>query len=42
VVAALIYTLSEVHDDAFYAGLAKQMANCPASIGSTSRTPPAC
>jgi oxaloacetate decarboxylase alpha subunit len=30
VVAALIYTLSEVHDDAFYAGLAKQMAQCPA------------
>ena len=29
VVAALIYTLSEVHDDAYYAGLAKQMANCP-------------
>jgi oxaloacetate decarboxylase (Na+ extruding) subunit alpha len=29
VVAALIYTLSEVHDDAFYAGLAKQMAECP-------------
>ncbi|MFW6204536.1 MAG: biotin carboxyl carrier protein [Actinomycetota bacterium] len=29
VVAALIYTLSEVHDDAFYAGLAKQMAQCP-------------
>ena len=28
VVAALIYTLSDVHDDAFYAGLAKQMANC--------------
>ena len=28
-VAALIYTLSEVHDDAYYAGLAKQMANCP-------------
>jgi oxaloacetate decarboxylase (Na+ extruding) subunit alpha len=30
VVAALIYTLSEVHDDAFYAGLAKQMAECAA------------
>jgi oxaloacetate decarboxylase (Na+ extruding) subunit alpha len=29
VVAALIYTLSEVHDDAYYTGLAKQMANCP-------------
>ncbi|HEY7223615.1 MAG TPA: hypothetical protein VH561_08410 [Micromonosporaceae bacterium] len=29
VVAALIYTLSEVHDDAYYAGLAKQMAQCP-------------
>jgi oxaloacetate decarboxylase (Na+ extruding) subunit alpha len=29
VVAALIYTLSEVHDDTLYAGLAKQMASCP-------------
>lgn len=29
VVAALIYTLSEVHDDTYYAGLAKQMASCP-------------
>jgi oxaloacetate decarboxylase alpha subunit len=29
VVAALTYTISAVHDDAFYAGLAKQYAACP-------------
>ena len=29
VVAALTYTVSEVHDDAYYAGLAAEMARCP-------------
>jgi oxaloacetate decarboxylase (Na+ extruding) subunit alpha len=29
IIGALVYTISEVHDDAFYAGLAKQMAACP-------------
>jgi oxaloacetate decarboxylase alpha subunit len=29
VVAALTYTISAVHDDAFYAGLARQYAACP-------------
>jgi oxaloacetate decarboxylase alpha subunit len=29
IVGALTYTVSEVHDDAFYAGLAEQMAACP-------------
>jgi len=29
VIAALVYTVSAVHDDAFYAGLAKQLAACP-------------
>ncbi len=29
VVGALTYTISQVHDDAFYAGLAAQMAACP-------------
>ncbi|HEY6787252.1 MAG TPA: hypothetical protein VI365_08060 [Trebonia sp.] len=29
VVAALTYTISAVHDDAFYAGLAQQYAACP-------------
>jgi oxaloacetate decarboxylase alpha subunit len=29
VVGALTYTVSEVHDDAFYAGLAGEMAGCP-------------
>ena len=29
IVGALTYTISEVHDDAFYAGLAAQMAGCP-------------
>jgi oxaloacetate decarboxylase alpha subunit len=29
VVGALTYTVSEVHDDAFYAGLAAGMAGCP-------------
>jgi oxaloacetate decarboxylase alpha subunit len=29
IVGALTYTLSDVHDDAFYAGLAGQMAACP-------------
>jgi oxaloacetate decarboxylase alpha subunit len=29
IIAALTYTISEVHDDAFYAGLAEQMAASP-------------
>jgi oxaloacetate decarboxylase alpha subunit len=29
IVGALVFTISEVHDDAFYAGLAGQMAACP-------------
>ncbi|MQA76622.1 MAG: biotin carboxyl carrier protein, partial [Solirubrobacterales bacterium] len=29
IIGALVYTISEVHDDAFYASLAKQMAACP-------------
>jgi oxaloacetate decarboxylase alpha subunit len=29
IVGALTFTISEVHDDAFYAGLAAQMAACP-------------
>jgi oxaloacetate decarboxylase alpha subunit len=29
VMAALTYSVSDVHDDAFYAGLAGQMARCP-------------
>jgi oxaloacetate decarboxylase (Na+ extruding) subunit alpha len=29
IVGALTYTISEVHDDAFYAGLAAGMAGCP-------------
>lgn len=29
IVGALTFTISEVHDDAFYAGLAGQMAACP-------------
>ncbi|HEY6277794.1 MAG TPA: hypothetical protein VIX86_15840 [Streptosporangiaceae bacterium] len=29
IVTALTYTLSQVHDDAFYAGLAGQLAPCP-------------
>jgi oxaloacetate decarboxylase (Na+ extruding) subunit alpha len=29
VVGALVFTISDVHDDAFYAGLAGQMAACP-------------
>ncbi|MGH1554676.1 hypothetical protein ACRAWF_30420 [Streptomyces sp. L7] len=29
VIAALVYTISEVHDDAFYARLAARMGECP-------------
>jgi oxaloacetate decarboxylase alpha subunit len=29
VMAALTYTISDVHDDAFYAGIARAAANCP-------------
>ena len=29
IIAALTYTISEVHDDAFYAGLAARIAACP-------------
>lgn len=29
IIAALTYTISEVHDDAFYAGLAERIATCP-------------
>ena len=29
VMAALTYTISAVHDDAFYAGIARQVASCP-------------
>ncbi len=29
IIGALVYTISEVHDDAFYARLAQQMAACP-------------
>ena len=29
VMAALTYTISDVHDDAFYAGLAREFAKCP-------------
>ena len=29
IIAALTYTISEVHDDAFYAGLAARIATCP-------------
>jgi oxaloacetate decarboxylase (Na+ extruding) subunit alpha len=29
IVGALTYTVSDIHDDAFYAGLAEQMAACP-------------
>ncbi len=29
IVGALVYTISEVHDDKFYSNLAKQMAECP-------------
>jgi oxaloacetate decarboxylase (Na+ extruding) subunit alpha len=29
IVGALVFTISEIHDDAFYAGLAGQMADCP-------------
>ncbi|HWL98403.1 MAG TPA: hypothetical protein VNP20_13725 [Nocardioidaceae bacterium] len=29
IMGALVYTISDVHDDAFYAGLAKRMAACP-------------
>jgi oxaloacetate decarboxylase (Na+ extruding) subunit alpha len=29
IMAALTYTISAVHDDAYYAGLARQMAACP-------------
>jgi oxaloacetate decarboxylase alpha subunit len=29
IIAALTYTISDVHDDAYYAGLAERMAACP-------------
>ncbi len=42
VIAALVYTLSPIHDDAHYVEAARRLAACPDVTRCTSRTRAAC